>query len=228
MYDHYTISDVPRINLAHPNSLGTQIALNREVKPKSKQTMKKILLSVSIVTLAFLSITGCSEQAKWNRSQRQAMREALQEYRRMVYLNDLTDAEFMLFTDDVALALEEDYPVYTSFMKMPGMNDTVQVYVVTTIVEELDADARNMRHIFPYPSLVSQNILPAGLDRAQQYAFYNCLASKVDNTYSTMEQFVDAIMADTTSRSQIAQMQLQCANELFNWTVTIDEVIMVN
>lgn len=146
----------------------------------------------------------------------------------MVYLNNLTDAEFMLFTDDVALALEEDYPVYTSFMKMPGVNDTVQVYVVTTIVEELDADARNMRHIFPYPALVSQNILPAGLDRAQQHAFYNCLAGKVDSTYETMEQFVDAILADSTNQSQLAQMQLQCANDLFNWTVTIDEVIMMD
>ena len=75
--------------------------------------MKKILLSVSMVTLAFLSITGCSEQAQWNRTQRQAMRDALKEYRRMVYLNNLTDAEFMLFTDDVALALEED-PLFSS------------------------------------------------------------------------------------------------------------------
>lgn len=156
------------------------------------------------------------------------MREALKEYRRMVYLNNLTDAEFMLFTDDVALALEEDYPVYTSFMKMPGVNDTVQVYVVTTIVEELDADARNMRHIFPYASLVSQNILPEGLDRAQQHAFYNCLADKVDDTYATMEQFVDAILADTTNQSKIAQMQLQCAADLFDWTVTIEEVIMTD
>ena len=209
-----------------PAPLGTRIALNGEVKPKSKFTMKRFLLSVSMVTLALLSIVGCSEQAKWNRSQRQSMREALRQYRRMVYLNNLTDAEFMLFTDDVALALEEDYPVYTSFIKMPGMNDTVQVYVVTTIVEELDADARNMRHIFPYPSLVSQNILPAGLDRVQQHAFYKCLAGKIDTTYSTMEQFVDAILADSTSQSQIAQMQLQCANELFDWTITLDEVII--
>ena len=190
--------------------------------------MKKILLSVSMVTLAFLSITGCSEQAQWNRTQRQAMRDALKEYRRMVYLNNLTDTEFMLFTDDVALALEEDYPVYTSFMKMPGVNDTVQVYVVTTIVEELDADARNMRHIFPYHALVSQNILPSGLDRAQQHAFYNCLASKVDSTYPTMEQFVNAILADSTNQSQLTQMQLQCANELFDWTVTIDEIILMD
>jgi hypothetical protein len=181
-----------------------------------------------MVTLAFLSITGCSEQAQWNRTQRQAMRDALKEYRRMVYLNNLTDAEFMLFTDDVALALEEDYPVYTSFMKMPGVNDTVQVYVVTTIVEELDADARNMRHIFPYHALVSQNILPSGLDRAQQHAFYNCLASKVDSTYPTMEQFVNAILADSTNQSQLTQMQLQCANELFDWTVTIDEIILMD
>ena len=209
-----------------PQRVGTQIALNGEVKPKSNFTMKRFLLSVSIATLALLSIMGCSEQAKWNRQQRQSMREALRQYRKMVYLNNLTDAEFMLFTDDVALALEEDYPVYTSFVKMPGVNDTVQVYVVTTIVEELDADARNMRHIFPYPSLVSQNILPAGLDRVQQHAFYNCLAGKINSTYSTMEQFVDAILADSTNQSQIAQMQLQCANDLFNWTISIDEIII--
>ena len=39
---------------------------------------------------------------------------------------------------------------------------------------------------------------------------------------------VDAILADSTNQSQIAQMQLQCANELFNWTVTIDEIIMMD
>ena len=121
--------------------------------------MKRFLLSVSVLALAIISAVGCSQQAKWNRAQRQQMREALREYRQMVYLDDLTDAEFMLFADDVALALEEDYPVYTTFVQMPGVNDTVQVYVVTTIVEELNADARNMRHIFPYRYLVEQNIL---------------------------------------------------------------------
>jgi hypothetical protein len=59
---------------------------------------------------------------------------------------------------------------------MPAVNDTVQVYVVTTIVEQLNTDMRNMRHIFPYNSLVAANILPTGLDRVQQNAFYRCLA----------------------------------------------------
>ncbi|HIW53021.1 MAG TPA: hypothetical protein H9919_06345 [Candidatus Alistipes excrementipullorum] len=185
--------------------------------------MKRFLLSVSVLALAIISTVGCSQQAKWNRAQRQQMREALREYRQMVYLDDLTDAEFMLFADDVALALEEDYPVYTTFVQMPGVNDTVQVYVVTTIVEELNADARNMRHIFPYRYLVEQNILPAGLDRAQQHAFYNCLAGKINNRYATMDQFVDAVLADTTGMSQISVMQQQCASDLFDWTVVIEE-----
>ncbi|MBP3483073.1 MAG: hypothetical protein J6K28_06755 [Alistipes sp.] len=186
--------------------------------------MKKILLYVSVAALALISTVGCSQQARWNRAQRQEMREALREYRQAAYLNDLTDAEFMLFSDDVALALEEDYPAYTTFIQMPGVNDTVQVYVVTTIVEELNADARNMRHIFPYAYLVGRNILPSGLDRAQQHAFYNCLAGKVDNYYPSMTQFVNAVMADTTNMSQLARFQKECANDLFNWTVVIEEV----
>lgn len=193
--------------------------------------MKKTFRFFSItlaVLIGICALAGCSQKAKWNRAQRQAMREALRDYRQSVYLNDLTDAEFMLFSDDVALALEEDYPAYTTFVKMPGVNDTVQVYVVTTIVKELNADARNMRHIFPYSWLVGRNILPAGLDRSQQHAFYNCLAGKVDNQYVTMNQFVSALMADTTNMSQIARLQQQCANDLFDWTVIIEEEEIVD
>lgn len=189
--------------------------------------MKKISTTIFVAILGLTLATGCSQKAQWNRAQRQAMREALRDYRQAVYLNDLTDAEFMLFTDDVTLALEEDYPVYTTFVQMPGMNDTVHVYVVTTIVEELSADARNMRHIFPYSWLVGRNILPAGLDRSQQHAFYNCLSGKVYNQYPTMHQFIDALMADTTDMSQLARLQQQCANDLFDWTVVVEEEAIV-
>lgn len=187
--------------------------------------MKKILLTVSVAALSILSIVGCSQQAKWNRQERQAMRNLLRDYRDMVYLNDLTDAEYMLFSDNVAANIEEDYPVYTTFIQMPGVNDTVQVYVVTTIVEELDTDARNMRHIYPYQYLVSANILPSGLDRSQQNAFYNCLSQKVNNTYPTVNSFVNAVMNDTTATSQMYRLQQQCAADLFDWTTV--EVIEV-
>ncbi len=186
--------------------------------------MKRILLTVSVAALSILSIVGCSQQAKWNRQERQAMRNLLRDYREMVYLNDLTDAEYMLFSDNVAANIEEDYPVYTTFIQMPGVNDTVQVYVVTTIVEELDTDARNMRHIYPYQYLVSNNVLPSGLDRSQQNAFYNCLSQKVNNTYPTVNAFVDAVMNDTTATSQMYRMQQQCAADLFDWTVEVIEV----
>lgn len=104
---------------------------------------------------------GCSQKREWNHEQRKAMREALRSYRQMVYLDDLTDAEFVLFTDQVAGELEGTYPVYATFVEMPGVTDTVDMVVVTTIVDELNADARNMRHIFPYNYLVAQGVLPA-------------------------------------------------------------------
>jgi len=190
--------------------------------------MKRFLLTVSAAALSILSIVGCSQQTKWNRQERQAMRNLLRDYRDMVYLNDLTDAEYMLFSDNVAANIEEDYPVYTTFIQMPGVNDTVQVYVVTTIVEELDTDARNMRHIYPYQYLVSANILPSELDRPQQNAFYNCLSQKVNNTYPTVNAFVNAVMSDTTSTAQIYRMQQQCAADLFDWTVEVIEVTEVS
>lgn len=182
--------------------------------------MKKLLLCLPLLALFAAAFPGCSKQRQWNHDQRKAMREALRDYRKMVYLDDLTDAEFVLFTDQVAGTLENAYPVYVEFIQMEGVDDTVDMVVVTEIVDELNADARNMRHIFPYNLLVAQGVLPAGLDHEQQRAFYNCFAQQVNDTYQTMGQFFNAILADTTDMSQISQLQSQCANDLFQWVVT--------
>ena len=182
--------------------------------------MKKLLLCLPLLALFAAAFPGCSKQRQWNHDQRKAMREALRDYRKMVYLDDLTDAEFVLFTDQVAGTLENAYPVYVEFIQMEGVDDTVDMVVVTEIVDELNADARNMRHIFPYNLLVAQGVLPAGLDHDQQRAFYNCFAQKVNDTYFTMNQFFNAILADTTDMSQLSQLQSQCANDLFQWVVT--------
>ena len=186
--------------------------------------MKKILLSISLI-LAAVAIVGCSQQAKWDHHQKQAMRENLRQYRDMIYLEDLTEPEFIIFTDSVTGNIEEVYPVYATFMQIPSVEDTIDMFVITTIVEELNEDAHNMRHIFPYRYLVSQGMLPDKLSHEQQRAFYKCLAQKVNNNFASVEQFLNAILADTSANSQIAQFQRECANELFNWVVEIDEVI---
>ncbi|MBR2961655.1 MAG: hypothetical protein IKC42_01320 [Alistipes sp.] len=190
--------------------------------------MKKFLLSAVVTALFFCNFTACSPTSQWSREERQSLREMLRDYRRMVYLNNLTEAEYMLFSDNVASAIETAYPLYTTFIEMPAVNDTVQYYVVTTIVEQLNTDARNMRHIFPYKMLVADSILPSGLDRIQQNAFYKCLSQRVNQTYPTLEDFIYAVAADTTSNSAVANLQRQCASELFGWTVEIVEVDVVN
>ena len=53
-----------------------------------------------------------------------------------------------------------------------------------------------------------------------------CLAQKVNSNFSSTEQFLNAILADTTASAQIAQLQQACASELFNWVVEVDEVII--
>lgn len=185
--------------------------------------MKKILLSLTLI-MAAVAIVGCSQKAKWNHDQRKAMRENLRQYRDMIYLQDLTDPEFLIFTDSVTGDIEAVYPVYTSFIEMDGVQDTIDMFVMTAIIDELDADAHNMRHIYPYRYLVSEGILPDRLTHEQQRDFYRCLAQKVNNTFLTVEQFLMAIVADTTANSTIKQLQGECANELFNWVIEVEEV----
>jgi hypothetical protein len=186
--------------------------------------MKRFLLSLTVAVVTFGGFIGCSQQKQWNREQRQALRQMLRDYREMAYLENLTEAEYMLFAEQVAAAIEQNFPVYTTFIEMPAVNDTVQVYVVTTIVEQLNTDVRNMRHLFPYNTLVQANILPSGLDRMQQNAFYKCLAQKVNYTYPDVPSFVNAMLSDTTSMSTINLLQQQCANDLFGWQIDIIEI----
>lgn len=187
-----------------------------------------MLLCMPVVALVMVGMMSCSQKREWNHQQRQAMRQALREYRDMVYLNDLTDAEYLVFTDDVATDLETAYPIYTTFIEMPGVNDTVDMVVVETIVDYLNADGHNMRHIYPYSSLVAEGVLPKGLDRTQQRQFYNCFAQHVNNEFVTMQNFVAAILADTTCNSAIRQIENQCANDLFGWVVTEIDIVETN
>lgn len=187
--------------------------------------MKRFFLSCAVAGL-FLSLGSCKQHPKqWNHEERRAVRQALNEYRQMVYLEDLSDSEFGIFADGVAVDLENSYPVYAEFVELPGRNDTVEMVVVTSIVEELNADPRNMRHLYPYDYLVAQGVLPTGLSRDQQRAFYQCFAQQVNSTFRSMGQFFNAILADTTNTSQIAQMESRCANELFGWEVIITEIV---
>lgn len=121
-----------------------------------------MLLLLPALALFAAGFMGCSQQRRWNHEQRKEMREALRSYRQMAYLEDLDDAEFMVFTDGVTETLEGDYPVYATFIQMPGVDDTVEMVVVTTIVDELNADAHNMRHIYPMLTSFLRECCPQG------------------------------------------------------------------
>ena len=94
---------------------------------------------------------GCSQERRWSDKEREELRRELRAYRDMIYLENLAEAEYNTFSGDVIEAIEIDYPVYTTFIELPGRGDTVEVYVVSTIVEELNANPHNMRNIYPYP-----------------------------------------------------------------------------
>lgn len=168
---------------------------------------------------------GCSTKKKWSDKERHEVRDEIRAYRDMVYLENLADAEFDTFSGDVVEAIEIDYPVYTTFVELPGKGDTVEIYVVSTIVSELNADAHNMRNIYPYPQLVAEGILPANLDRQAQRAFYDCFARKVRNYYPSTEAFFNAVVNDDPTTSMLTQFQMQCAADLFDWNIEIDETI---
>ena len=190
------------------------------------KTMKKILLFVTMVAVA-TSIVGCSQQRRWNEREREELRRELRAYRDMVYLDNLAEAEFNAFSGDVVEAIEIDYPVYTTFIELPGRGDTVEVYVVSTIVEELKANPHNMRNIYPYPWLVEEGILPSGLNHQAQRAFYDCFSRKVKQYYPSTLAFFNAVVGNDASQATLTDMQMQCAADLFDWGVEIDETIIM-
>ena len=188
-------------------------------------TMKKFLLFITMAAIA-VSVTGCSKERKWNEMERDKLRRELRAYRDMVYLENLAEAEFNDFSGDVVEAIEVDYPVYTTFIELPGRGDTVEVYVVSTIVEELNANPHNMRNIYPYPYLVEEGILPAGLNHQAQRAFYDCFSKKVKRYYPSTQAFFNAVIGDSSSQDALTDMQMQCAADLFDWGIEIDETVV--
>ena len=188
--------------------------------------MKKSLLFFAIA-MGVGALVGCTHNKGWNTEDRMAVREELNNYRDMVYVEDLQEIEFEDFSGDVIEAVEVDYPVYTVFYELPGRGDTLDVYVVSTIVERLDTDPHNLRHIFPYSWLVAEGVLPAGMDNQAQRAFYDCLSQKVKRHYHTSRRFLYALMNDPNAGSVILQMQNDCAMELFDWGIEVDETVEV-
>lgn len=188
--------------------------------------MKKSLLLFAVVLVAVATV-GCAKEKKWGEKERRELRNEVRAYRDMVYLDNLADVEFDTFSGDVVEAVEVDYPIYTTFYELPARGDTLEVYVVSTIVERLDADAHNLRNIYPYPWLVAEGVLPAGLNHQAQRAFYDCLSHKIKRHYRTNNRFVDAVMNDPSSANVIGNMQMECAADLFDWGVVVEETVEI-
>ncbi len=182
--------------------------------------MKKIIYSL----LFAAAITACvTTTSSWNREQRRTVQRAISQYRDMVYIDELTDAEYYLFSDDATDIVEMNYPDFEEFAALPAVNDSLKVVVTTLIVEQLDADGSNIRHIYPYRELRREGILPKGLTRKEQRAFYKCFARKVNSTYKSYGAFLNAVVANTTDEGQIAKFQQECAKSTLDWSDVAEE-----
>lgn len=180
--------------------------------------MKKSIYTTFFALLAVALIACNTTTSRWSIDQRRSINRALNQYRDMVYLDELTDAEFYIFSGNVADELELSYPDYNVIAEMPAIDDTIQVVVTTLIVEQLDADGANIRHIYPYRELRREGRLPRSLTRKEQRSFYKCLARKINAEYESFGAFFNAILADTTDKSEISSMQAECAKSLFDWS----------
>lgn len=145
--------------------------------------MKRFLLPA----LALLLVASCNTPREWHEQQRAEFLTSLDDYRQMIYLNEFSDPEFVIFTTDLSGEIETSYPVYTEFIAMPALSDTIDMWVVETIVDQLNADAQNMRYLYPYRTLVAQGILPMGLSHQERMSFYKCqsLVGRLNDTCHT-------------------------------------------
>lgn len=173
--------------------------------------MKRILF---LCSLCAVMLGACNSRREWNTSQRQQMRDRLRACRQWVYLNDMTDAEYMVFTDGVVGTLEEFYPNYGVLVTYPAVEDTISEVVVRAIVADITTDARNMRHLFPYNHLVRQGVLPRGMSHDQLKAYYQCLADKINDGYISMRSFLWQAMQERVDTTRVGRYQRSCAQEL--------------
>lgn len=170
--------------------------------------MKRIFLFL-IATLALA--TACTQQGRWSRQQVRDFRHWLHDYREMIYLDGMNDAEFIIFADDVTGLIEDEYPNYVEFIQMTGMNDTVDMVVVETIVSDVQANHGNMRYFFPYEWLQEWEILPEGMKHKELRAFYECLAGSVNKSYGSLDSFVYAALNSTIDDQKILALARGCA-----------------
>ena len=75
--------------------------------------------------------------------------------------------------------------------------------------------------------LVEEGILPAGLNHQAQRAFYECFARKVKQYYPSTLAFFNAVVGDTASQTTLTNMQMQCAADLFDWGIEIDQTVVI-
>ncbi|MFR9649600.1 MAG: hypothetical protein SNJ33_06595 [Rikenellaceae bacterium] len=185
--------------------------------------MRLKTIYTSIFAAIILVATSCGGRVEWNMQQRAAMRQALEDYRQMVYLANLSSDDFVIFSDGVVEDIELDYPIYTEFIKLPSVSDTVQLYVITAIVDELQADVANMRYLMPYAQLVDDGMLPAELSHSERVAFYQCMANKVNNNYMGFTSFVNSLIENEVSNEQLNSFISDCSADLFNWTIIVED-----
>lgn len=183
----------------------------------------KIICGLLAALLLIFALTACNKRS-WNEEQRHEAREMVGEWRKAVYINDLSEAEYALFAGRVADILEMKYPSYVEFVEMPLVGDSVEMVIITAITSELKATPERLRHIFRYDDLVELGTLPAGLTRHQQNNFYRCLAERINQTYGSMQRFVWDAMYSQLDDVLIARMLQRCGSPF--WDVEMNLTII--
>ena len=93
--------------------------------------MKRMFLCLPVVAMFLVGLMGCSAKREWNHEQRKAMRQALKEYRNMVYLNDLTDAEkiatIKALYEELGVPERVEQQIAQKFQKALSILDTLEV-----------------------------------------------------------------------------------------------------
>ena len=171
-----------------------------------------------------LTLLPSCNKRPWSEQQRSYARDMLREWRNVVYLNELSEEEFALFSGRVADILEMRYPSYVEFAEMPMVGDSIEMVIVAAITSELKATPERLRHILSYDDLVELGTLPAGLTRHRQNGFYRCLAERINQTYGSIQSFVWDAMYSRLDSSLTTQMLHRCAAPF--WDSELDITII--
>ncbi len=170
--------------------------------------MKRIVTLVAAIVL----LSGCvSSETGWSDAQKEEVRSQMSDNREKFMLQYMSEEHFASLQSCVLEALTAIFPAYEEYAELNDRAETLDGMMCDCAVDAMGANYENLKTVFPWETLRTAGILPAGKALVPETQFYNQLATLIRNLYPNPDAFVIALMLDPNAQNDLRQMMAQSA-----------------